>query len=81
MCYLCQGQSALSVEQRPWVQQRWKGESRAGACLGSALLQQGLPGRAAQAGGSLAQLLHMPQQAVTGAHYLLRLWGPTLVQL
>lgn len=51
------------------------------SCLGSALFQEGLPSRATQAGGRLAQLLHVPDEAVKRPHHLVGFGRPALVQL
>ena len=51
------------------------------SCLGSALFQEGLSSRATQAGGRLAQLLHVPDEAVVCPHHLVCFGRPALVQL
>ena len=51
------------------------------SCLGSALFQEGFSSRATQAGGRLAQLLHVPDEAIVCPHHLVCLGRPTLVQL
>ena len=48
------------------------------SCLGSALFQEGLPSRATQAGGRLAQLLHVPDEAVVRPHHLVGFGRPAL---
>ena len=51
------------------------------SCLGSALFQKGFSGRATQAGGRFAQLLHVPSEDVICPYHLVCFGRPTLVQL